>query len=83
MTAMGADNTVLIQQINFNGDSIEVVYAEPRDIENAGKTGVVRTRIVAAPHAGLEPEIEELVEAAKEVVERIAVLERAPQSFSR
>lgn len=80
---MQSDNAPLIQQIVFHGDGIEIVYAEPRDVENAAQTNIVRTRVVAAPSHGLEQEIGELVEAGQSLIDRIAFLERRPPDSYR
>jgi hypothetical protein len=78
---MGIENNVpQIQSITFHEGAVEIVYSEARDIETLGETGILRTRAVVCPFRHVEQELNELVDDARELLDKILVAERNPPS---
>lgn len=78
-------NQPQIQSITFHDGAVEIVYTEPRDIEAMNETGILRTRVVVCPFRHVEQELNELVDDACELLDKILVSERnpSPTSFRR
>lgn len=71
-------NLPLIQQINFSEAGVEIVYVEPRDVEQFNATGISETRILGCPARLIEQELAELVDDARELIDTIKVRQRNP-----
>lgn len=74
------NNLPHIQSINFGDNGVEIVYAEPRDIENLEKTGILRTRVVMCPARLVEDEITELIDDASHLLDKVLLHERNPET---
>lgn len=82
-----SDDTPLppsIQQINFNPDSIEIVWVEPSDIAIADRTGILNTRVRSIPVRYVDVELADLIESAVALLDRAGEAQRgAPQAYRR
>lgn len=77
------NNEAHIQSITFGDNGIEIVYAEPRDIENLEATGgILRTRVVLCPARYVEEELGELIDDASQLLDKILLIERTPSAGS-
>ncbi len=73
------DNSPHVQQIVFGDGNIEIVYSEPRDIENFEKTGVLRTRVVQIPISAVdEDKVADLIDSAQQLLDAVILYERNP-----
>ena len=74
------NNLPHIQSINFGENGVEIVYAEPADIEAMDKTGILRTRIVMCPARLVQEELAELIDDAAHLLDKILLSERNPET---
>ena len=75
---MAEVNEPAIQSITFHEGTVEIVYADPKDIENLRELGILRTRVILSPINLCEDEFRDLQEAAIELLDKILVIERNP-----
>lgn len=75
---MSSSNLPHISSISFGDDGVEIVYAEPRDVDGLKETGVLQTRIVMCRASLVEAELTELLEDAATLLDAILIIARNP-----
>lgn len=77
------ENLPRINSITFVDGAVEVVYAEPRDVEAYQASGILRTRVVTCPVREVEEEMGDLMDSCIQLLDKIALLERNPSPVRR
>lgn len=73
------NNQPMIQSVTFHDNGVEIVYAEPQDVERLGDSGILRTRVVMCPPHLVEDELRDATEALVDLLDKILIVERNPQ----
>ena len=74
------NNMPHISSITFGDGGVEIAYAEPRDIETMESTGILRTRVIMVPIRLVESELDELIDAASDLLDKALIHERNPKA---